>query len=306
MRGLDKDKSGIKDLSVVIPVCDEAQNLEILCEEIISVIEKLGFSYEIIFVEDGSKDASFNILCKLKRMFKQVAVIKHKRRYGQSRALSTGIYFSKGKIVITMDSDLQNDPQDIPLFIDKIKEGYDMVCGWRENRKDPYLTKVFPSKAGNRVLSRLSGVKFHDFSCTFKAFQSNAAKKVAQKLHKGFHRFIPLLGKKMNFDICEIKISHKPRIYGISKYRFLKYIEALRSFFILNYIYLDKKKKKKCFIFPAICVFFGFSSLFIKLFLPTAILLSSGAFFLYIIKQGNNLLLPREDINRDIIEKVIN
>lgn len=152
MKSMDKNKISIKDLSIVIPVCDEAQNLEIICKEVVSVIEELGLSYEIIFVEDGSKDTSFNILCNLKRRFRQVVIVKHKRRCGQSRALSTGIHFSKGKIVITMDADLQNNPQDIPLFIDKIKEGYDLVCGWRKDRNDPYLTKVFPSKSDERQL----------------------------------------------------------------------------------------------------------------------------------------------------------
>jgi len=117
---LDKNKSSSKDLSVVMPVCNEDQNLEILCKEIVSVLEKLDLNFEIIFVEDGSKDASYDILLKLKKRFKQVLLVKHKRRYGQSRALSTGINFSTGRIVVTMDSDLQNGPEDIPFFVDKI------------------------------------------------------------------------------------------------------------------------------------------------------------------------------------------
>ena len=302
----DQNKSSSKDLSIVIPVCNEAQNLEILCKEIIFVIERLNLDYEIIFVEDGSKDDSFDILCKLKIKFRQVVIIKHKMRNGQSRALFTGIDFSTGKIVITMDADLQNDPEDIPLFIDKIKEGYDIVCSWRKMRKDPYLTMVLPSRIGNEILSTLSGAKFHDFSCTFKAFKNAAAKQIAKKLYTNFHVFIPLICKKMNLNIFEVEINHKPRIHGISKYCFFKYIEAFRVFFMLNYIYLNNNNKKRYFAFSTICLFLGFFLFIIKLFAVAIILLLVSSLSFYTIKQNNKLISLKMGLDWNIIDRIIN
>ena len=233
-KSIGESKNIDKDISVIMPVCNEAESLQFLCGEVVNCIEELNMTYEMIFVDAGSRDNSFEVLCHLREMFKQMLVIKLKKQYGQSVALAAGIYYSRGGIVITMDADLQNNPKDISLFINKVKEGYDIVCGWRKTRQDPYLTKVLFSIIGNKILSRLSRIRVHDFSCTFKAFKKDAAKKIGNKLHSGLHRFIPLIARNFCFSICEIKISHRPRLYGKSKYSFFRVFKALIDYLILK------------------------------------------------------------------------
>jgi len=223
----------MKDVSIVIPVHNEEENLKILCEKIHDTISGLKKTYNIVFVEDGSCDKSFEILLELKKTYNNLSLIKLKRRYGQSVAIAIGIHFSEGKTVITMDSDLQNDPQDIPILINKVSENCAIVCGWRKLRQDPYVTKVLLSKLGNKILSSLSGIEMHDFSCTFKAFNGNVAKIVGRKLCPGFHRFIPLIGKKLDFSICEIEVTHQKRLYGKSKYTPFRAFKALVDLIII-------------------------------------------------------------------------
>lgn len=303
---LEENSDINKDISIIVPVYNEASNLEILCNEIISVIQPLGLTYEIIFVDSKSQDGSYGTLRNLKEKIKYLVIIKLKKRFGQSAALSLGMHFAKGSIVIAMDSDLQNNPQDIPRFIEKIKDNYDIVCGWREKRKDSYLRRVFPSRVGNEILSRLSGVKIHDFSCTFKAFRAHTAKKIAKSLHKGFHRFIPLLAKNMNLNICEIKIEDRPRIYGRSKYGFSKFIHAFEGVFILHFIYLSKRGKASYFVFLTLCILVSLLLLFAKFILFGGILMLFCFFLFYVAKKGRDLLLLKETKNLQMIEEIIN
>ena len=223
-----------KDVSIVLPVCNEARNLEIICESIIAILGKLSLAYEIIFVEGGSSDGSLELLSNLKNKFSQLVIIELKKRYGQSIALCTGIYFSKGDIVITMDSDLQDAPQDLPKFIKETKKGYDIVCGWRRIRKDPGKARIYVSKIGNKILSKLSGIRVHDFTCTFKSYTREAAKRICLKLRPGLHRFIPLLARDLGLSICEIEIDHRRRTYGRSKYSLLKVFKALTDYLVLR------------------------------------------------------------------------
>jgi dolichol-phosphate mannosyltransferase len=223
-----------KDVSVVLPVCNEAKNLETACDSITTTLKQLGLSYEIIFVEGGSRDGSFDILCDLKNKFDQLVVIGLKKRYGQSIALSVGIYLSKGEIIITMDSDLQNTPQDLPCFIKETKNGHDVVCGWRRIRRDPGRARIYISKIGNRALSGLSGIRMHDFTCTFKSYTREAAKQIGLKLHPGLHRFIPLIARQLGLSMLEIEIEHRSRTYGRSKYSLFKVFKAFLDYLVLR------------------------------------------------------------------------
>jgi glycosyltransferase involved in cell wall biosynthesis len=224
-------------VSVVIPIFNERDNIPILYEKLRSVIEKLkDYEWEIVFADNASTDGSFEILKEIHKKDKRVKVIRLRRNFGQTGSLAAGLDFATGDIIITMDGDLQNDPEDIPLFLEKIQEGYDIVSGWRYNRKDP-ITKKIPSKIYNWLASRLTGVKIHDFGCTFKAMRKEVVKNI--KLYGEMHRYIEALASEMGVSIAEIKVRHHPRIYGKSKYgisRIIKgFLDLLTVKFLLSY-----------------------------------------------------------------------
>ena len=224
-------------VSVVIPIFNERENIPILYEKLRSVIDKLkDYEWEIVFADNASTDGSFEILKEIHKKDKRVKVIRLRRNFGQTGSLAAGLDFATGDVIITMDGDLQNDPEDIPLFLEKIQEGYDIVSGWRYNRKDP-ITKKIPSKIYNWLASRLTGVKIHDFGCTFKAMRKEVVKNI--KLYGEMHRYIEALASEMGVSIAEIKVRHHPRIYGKSKYgisRIIKgFLDLLTVKFLLSY-----------------------------------------------------------------------
>lgn len=200
-------------LSIVIPILDEEENLVPLVEEIKSVLTNI--SYEIIFIDDGSTDESLNILMGLKNSEENVRVIKHKRNFGKAIALKTGFSAAQGQITITMDGDLQDNPAEIPRFIEQIKNGNDIVCGWRAKRRDNIL-KRWPSRIYNLLVRTMCGIKIHDMNCGFKAYDTDLAKSL--NLYGDMHRYTPVLGKMNGAKITEIAINHRPRLHGKSKY----------------------------------------------------------------------------------------
>ena len=179
-----------------------------------------------------------------------------------------------------------------------------MACGWRKVRRDNYLTRILPSRMGNKILSRMTGIALHDFSCTFKAFRCDAAQKISGALHNGFHRFIPVLGKKMNLNICEIDVTHRPRIYGKSKYCLLKFMKAGEDFFVLNFIYLNKKKRIFYFIGVIICISIGVIFLTINFFWLASFLFALSA-VLYYIKMKASGLLSKNPVRPETIREII-
>lgn len=212
-------------LSIVIPILDEEENLVPLVEEIKSVLTNI--SYEIIFIDDGSTDESLNILMGLKNSEENVRVIKHKRNFGKAIALKTGFSAAQGQITITMDGDLQDNPAEIPRFIEQIKNGNDIVCGWRAKRRDNIL-KRWPSRIYNLLVRTMCGIKIHDMNCGFKAYDTDLAKSL--NLYGDMHRYTPVLGKMNGAKITEIAINHRPRLHGKSKYGSKR---LLRGFFDL-------------------------------------------------------------------------
>lgn len=211
------EKSADKKLSVVIPLHNEAGNIEKLAEELGEVLGSLKVDWEVVIVDDGSSDDTWLFLRRWReKAGERVKLIRLARNYGQTLALKAGIECAKGDIIVTMDGDLQNDPRDIPKLIERLEEGYDVVSGWRRERKDAFLTRRLPSFIGNIVVSAVSGLKLHDYGCTLKAYRSEVIKSVP--LYGEMHRLIPALADWMGASVAEVEVSHRKRLAGESKY----------------------------------------------------------------------------------------
>ncbi|HEX30662.1 TPA: glycosyltransferase [Candidatus Poribacteria bacterium] len=222
------------EISVVVPVYNEVENLEELHRRLTEELRKLNRSYEIIIVDDGSDDGSYELLRKLAEKDRHLKVIRFRRNFGQTPALSAGFDFAKGEIIITMDGDLQNDPADIGLLIEKLREGYDLVAGWRADRKDKLLLRKIPSWLANRLIKKSTGIKLHDFGCTLRAYKSDLVRDI--KLYGEMHRFIPALAALAGARIAEIKVRHHPRLHGRSKYGISRTIRVLLDLITVNFL----------------------------------------------------------------------
>ena len=202
------------DISVVVPVYNEEENLPVLIPQISAALNPLGKSFEMIFVDDGSTDNSRGVLKEMIPRYPEIRILGFKRNCGETAAGAAGLKEAKGAVVITIDADLQNDPGDIPTMVEYLRE-YDMVTGWREKRDDPWIKRV-TSKIANRIRNRLSGETIRDSGCTFRAYKRECLQDL--KLYKGMHRFMPTLVKMEGFRVIEIPIAHHPRKFGVSKY----------------------------------------------------------------------------------------
>lgn len=207
---------GVLEYSIVIPVYNEEANIYPLYRELKPIMEKIGKPYEILFVDDGSRDRTPWALRPLHKKDKKVRVVRLRKNYGQTAAMSAGFDYSKGKVIITMDGDLQNSPRDIPRLIAQIDRGYDVVSGWRYHRKDPGFSKKIPSKMSNRLARWLTGLPLHDFGCTLKAYRKEALEDV--ELYGEMHRYIPALVAWQGFSVTELKVEHRARTRGQTKY----------------------------------------------------------------------------------------
>jgi len=239
-----------RELSVVIPVYNEGENLNSLYSQLKSVLENLGKAYEIILVDDGSTDDSFLIMERLHGEDHNVKVIQLRRNFGKAVALSAGFTWVQGKIIITMDADLQDDAREIPNFIKKLNEGYDLVSGWRFKRRDP-VSRTFPSRLFNSLTATLTGVKVHDFNCGFKAYRKEVIESL--DLYGELHRYIPALAHWKGFNVGEIKVEHHPRAHGKSKYGVERLFRGLTDLFTV--MFLTKYMKKPLHLFGAVGVF---------------------------------------------------
>ena len=203
-------------LSVVIPVFDEEENIRELHEKLLEPVNSSNGSYEIIYVDDGSRDNSFGVLSVLAAEDSHVKIVRLRRNFGQTAALSAGFNHAQGDIIVTMDADLQNDPADLPKLLDKIDEGYDVVSGWRRDRKDTFLTRRLPSMIASSLISRITGLRLHDYGCTLKAYRREALKDL--RLYGEMHRIIPAYVAWNGFSVIEMEVQHHPRLRGKSKY----------------------------------------------------------------------------------------
>lgn len=226
------------DLSIVIPVYNEENTIKLLCHQVKNVLDRLEEGSEIIVVDDGSTDNTYNILKEVKDDIKELKVIRLRTNFGQTAALSAGFDNAQGKIIITIDADLQNDPNDVPKLLEKMKEGYDVISGWRRHRKDPWLTRKIPSYIANKIISWITGVNLHDYGCTLKAYRKEIIKDI--QLYGQMHRFIPALAKWVGGRIGEVVVSHHPRKFGKSKYGIGRTIRVILDLitvkFLLSYL----------------------------------------------------------------------
>lgn len=201
---------------MVLPVYNEEENIPILYRELCEALAPTKWSYEIIFVDDGSSDRSWEILSDIQERNERVIAIRFRRNFGQTAALSAGFDHATGDVVVTLDADLQNDPRDIPLLVETLKEGYDLVNGWRFDRKDPFLSRKLPSRIANWIISTTTNVKLHDYGCTLKAFRREIAANL--RLYGEMHRFIPAIASGLGAAITEVRVNHRERRFGKSKY----------------------------------------------------------------------------------------
>ena len=237
------------DLSIVVPLYNEFENVEELYQRIETAVQKLSLTYEIIFVDDGSTDKTWQVIEKLKETLPQLKGIRLRRNYGQTSAMVAGFDHAVGKIIVTVDGDLQNDPSDIPMLLEKINEGYDLVSGWRKNRKD-HFSRILPSMVANVIISLASGVKLHDYGCTLKAYRAECIKQL--EAYGEMHRFFPALASMTGARVTEVPVKHHPRKYGVSKYGFDRIFKVFSDILAMSLIIRFSSMPLKGFVVCAI------------------------------------------------------
>ncbi len=221
-------------ISVVIPAYNEEQNISLLYQETREVLERVGRPWEMIFIDDGSSDTTLSVLQAIQEADPQVVVIAFRRNFGQTAAMSAGFDYASGEVIITMDGDLQNDPHDIPRLLQKIEEGYDVVTGWRFDRKDAFINRRLPSIIANKIISWTTRVSLHDYGCTLKAFRREVIKNI--RLYGEMHRFIPAIASGMGISYTEIKVNHRPRRFGTSKYGISRTIRVVLDLITVKFL----------------------------------------------------------------------
>lgn len=223
------------NLSLIIPVYNEAENLPLLYDSIQQALTPLNRTWEVIFVDDGSQDGSFDVLNSLvKKDTEHVRILSFRRNFGQTAAIAAGIDYSCGEIIVLMDADMQNDPADIPMLLAKLDEGYDLVSGWRKDRKDNRLTRTIPSNIANGLISWTTGVHLHDYGCTLKAYRRDVLE--GFRLYGEMHRFIPVFAHAVGARITEIPVRHRPRTFGKTKYGLERTIKVLLDLFTVKFL----------------------------------------------------------------------
>ena len=223
--------------SIVVPFFNEQENIPPLYMKLTEVMDGIGEPYELIFVDDGSKDSTFKVLSDIYEHDRRVNIVRLRRNFGQTAALKAGFDFARGEVIISMDGDLQHDPAEIPRFVEKIEEGYDLVSGWRYQRKDAWLTRQLPSRIANWMMASLSGIELHDFGTSFKAYRREIIQEI--QLYGELHRFIPALASSSGAKIAEVQIENCPRQNGKSNYRLSRrmhfFLDLLIVKFLLDY-----------------------------------------------------------------------
>ncbi|MBN2655234.1 MAG: glycosyltransferase family 2 protein [Nitrospirae bacterium] len=249
-------------VTIVIPLFNEQESVETLHQKLTEVMSECGYEYEVIYVDDGSTDGTLGLLESINKNDKNVVVLSLRRNFGQAAAFAAGFDFARGNIVVTMDGDLQNDPNDIPRVLDAMQD-YDLVSGWRKYRKDPLIMRRIPSIVANWLISQVTGVRLHDYGCSLKAYRRDVVKNL--KLYGEMHRFIPAVASWYGVRIGEIVIAHHPRLKGKSKYGIYKTIKVL--FDLITVKFLQSFSTKPIQFFGPIGGFFGLTGLCISAYL---------------------------------------
>lgn len=255
-------------LSIILPVYNEEENVPVIYEELKSVLDKINKNYEIIFIDDGSTDKTFEVLEKLHKKNPKVKIIKFRKNFGQSAALQAGFDNCRGEIVVSMDSDLQNNPRDIPKLIEKLDEGYDCVCGWRHKREDSFSKKVL-SKIASLMRRPLIGTDLHDFGCTFRVYKKDCVKEL--ELYGEMHRYIPPMLRWKGFRVSEMEVNHRKRLHGKTKYNCKRVMKGFVD--MINVWFWQKYSQRPLHIFGGLGLvcsstgfFVGFLAFYWRLF----------------------------------------
>lgn len=276
-----KKKSSGPYLSVVLPVYNEEGNIYLQYEEIIKALKPLNVTYEVIFIDDGSVDSSPDILRDIAKKDRNIKVILFRRNFGQTAAMSAGIDYAAGTIIVFMDSDLQNDPNDIGMLFSKIEEGYDVVSGWRKKRMDKFLSRKLPSRIANWLIARVTGVRLHDLGCSLKAYRSEILKQVS--LYGEMHRFIPVHASWIGAKITEVPVTHHPRQYGQSKYGIKRTFKVILD--LITVTFMGKYSTKPIYVFGGT----GFIMFMLSILSGAAVI--AMKVFLYLPMNRNPLLI---------------
>lgn len=246
-------------ISIVVPLYNEVESVELLLQRLVGALAKLPRTYEILFIDDGSTDGTWGKIVALKATTPQLIGIRFRRNFGQTSAMVAGFDHAAGEIIFTLDGDLQNDPADIPKLLAKIEEGFDIVSGWRKDRKD-HFSRVLPSRVANAIISLTTGVRLHDYGCSLKAYRAHCV----QSLHAygEMHRFFPALASMTGARVTELPVNHHPRRFGSSKYGFDRIFKVFSDIFAMNLIIRFSSTPLKGFAllaapFGALTLFFG-------------------------------------------------
>jgi glycosyltransferase involved in cell wall biosynthesis len=225
------------ELSIVIPVFNESPNIKLLYDELTQTLVQYGRSYEILVIDDGSTDDTFDQLAALQIRDPRLRVIRFRRNFGQTAAFAAGFKHARGRLIVTSDGDLQNDPNDIPGMVALIEQGNDIVCGWRQDRKDTFVTRRVPSVLANKLISWATGVPLHDYGCSLKVFRAEVVKPL--RLYGEMHRFLPAIASQIGVKIVEVVVNHRPRRAGVTKYGLSRTIRVVLDLatvkFLLDY-----------------------------------------------------------------------
>jgi len=222
------------DLSIVIPIYNEKESVKILYEKLNKTLSGMGLDYEVLMIDDGSIDSTYDELSDVHKKDDKFKVIRFRRNFGQTAAMSAGFYYAKGDVIVTMDADLQNDPADIPEMLKMMDKGYDIVSGWRKNRQDKAFTRRFPSVVANKIISVLTRVHLHDYGCTLKAYRREVIKNI--DLYGEMHRYIPAVASWMGVKVAEIPVKHHGRKFGRSKYGMSRTIRVILDIITIKFL----------------------------------------------------------------------
>lgn len=315
----------ILELSIVVPIYNEEENVRALHESVSSALSGSGLDYELILVDDGSTDGSYSLLREIAEADKRVKVIRFRRNFGQTAAMAAGFDNSTGKVVVPMDGDLQNDPADIPKLLEKIHEGYDVVSGWRRERRDALISRKLPSRTANFFISRMTGVKLHDYGCTLKAYRREVLEGI--NLYGEMHRFVPALASQVGARVAELPVQHHHRLHGKSKYGISRTMRVILDLMTVKFLLGYSTKPIQLFgkwgIYTLFAAFMsGAVTLYMKIFehtsmnrnpllILTAFLLFTGVQFIvlgllgelnartYYEAQGKPIYVVKETLNFD-------
>lgn len=253
------------ELSLVIPVYNEEENLPLLYDAIHQALDSLTKTWEVILVDDGSQDNSLNVLADLaEKDPEHIRVVSFRRNFGQTAAIAAGIDHAQGEIIVLLDADMQNDPADIPMMLEKLDEGYDLVSGWRKSRKDTYITRTLPSNMANKLISWVTGVNLHDYGCTLKAYRRDVLE--GFRLYGEMHRFIPVFASSVGAKIIEVPVNHHPRKFGKAKYGLERTLKVVLDLFTVKFLVSYSAKPIYLFGGTGLGLFFASAVLLLYIF----------------------------------------